>query len=143
MKCSIPGRRRASGIIIAIITVALLIASNSKTSMGLVVLAPLLAGMTLLIRRKTGLSPAIILLSIPVGWWVFSTVTGFTVYRLSNILYGDPTFTGRSIIWDFVRSRDRPSAAVRMGLPILLAGGAGRAQHRQRARLGEGHAERP
>jgi exopolysaccharide production protein ExoQ len=98
------GWRRASGIVIAIITVALLIASNSKTSMGLVVLAPLLAGMTLLIRKKTGLSPAIILLSIPVGWWVFSTVTGFTVYRLSNILYGDPTFTGRSIIWDFVRS---------------------------------------
>ena len=43
-------------------------------------------------------------MSIPVGWYVFSTVTGFSVYRLSNILYGDPTFTGRSIIWDFVRT---------------------------------------
>ena len=110
-----PGRRRAFGIVVAIIAVALLILSNSKTSMGLAVLAPLLAGMTLLIRRKTRLSPAIILLSIPVGWYVFSTVTGFTVYRLSNILYGDPTFTGRSIIWEFVRDRDRPSAAVRDG----------------------------
>jgi len=99
-----PGRRRALGIFIALIAIALLIFSNSKTSMGLAVLAPGLAGAALLIRKKTRLSPAIILLSIPVGWYVFSTVTGVTIYRLSNILYGDPTFTGRSIIWEFVKS---------------------------------------
>ena len=99
-----PGRRRALGIVVAIVALAILILSNSKTSMGLAVLAPLLAGITLLIRRWTRFSPAIILLSIPIGWYVFSTVTGFTVYRLSNILYGDPTFTGRSIIWEFVRA---------------------------------------
>jgi O-antigen ligase len=72
--------------------------------MGLTVLAPGLAAATLLIRRKTRLSPAIILLSIPVGWYVFSTITGVTVYRLSNILYGDPTFTGRSVIWEFIKT---------------------------------------
>lgn len=99
-----PGRRRAIGIVVAIVTVALLILSNSKTSLGLAVLAPGLAGAALLIRRSTRLSLAIILLFIPVCWYVFSTVTGFTIYRLSNILYGDPTFTGRSVIWEFVRS---------------------------------------
>lgn len=99
-----PGQRRAFGIVVAVIAVALLLLSNSKTSMGLAVLAPGLAGATLLIRRTTRLSPAIILLSIPVCWYVFSTVTGITIYRLSNILYGDPTFTGRSIIWEFVKS---------------------------------------
>ena len=31
-------------------------------------------------------------------------MTGFTAYRLSNILYGDPTFTGRSVIWEFVKT---------------------------------------
>lgn len=98
------GARRVSGVIIGIISIALLILSNSKTSMALAAIAPLLAAITLFIRKKTRYSPAIILFCIPVGWWVFSTVTGFTVYRLSNILYGDPTFTGRSIIWDFVRS---------------------------------------
>jgi O-antigen ligase len=98
------GMRRAFGIVVAIISIALLILSNSKTSMGLAILAPALAGATLLIRRWTRLSPAIILLSIPVGWWVLSTMTGVTIYRLSNILYGDPTFTGRSVIWEFVRS---------------------------------------
>jgi exopolysaccharide production protein ExoQ len=99
-----PGRRRILGIVIAIIAVALLILSNSKTSMGLTVLAPGLAAATLLIRGKTRLSPALILLSIPVGWYVLSTVTGVTVYRLSNILYGDPTFTGRSVIWEFIKT---------------------------------------
>lgn len=99
-----PGRRRVLGIVVAIIAIALLILSNSKTSMGLAVLAPGLAGAALLIRRTTRLSAAIILMSIPVCWYVFSTVTGFTIYRLSNILYGDPTFTGRSVIWEFVKS---------------------------------------
>ena len=99
-----PGRRRVLGIVIAVVAAVLLVLSNSKTSMGLVFLVPLLAGATLLIRRATGISPAIILLSIPVCWLVLSTLSGFSVYRLSNILYGDPTFTGRSIIWDFVSS---------------------------------------
>ena len=35
---------------------------------------------------------------------MFWSCSGRAVYRLSNILYGDPTFTGRSIIWDFVSS---------------------------------------
>lgn len=99
-----PGRRRAIGILVAVVSIALLALSNSKTSMGLALLAPGLAGVTLLVRRYTRLSPAIILLSIPVGWFVLSSVTGVTIYRLSNILYGDPTFTGRSVIWEFVKS---------------------------------------
>ena len=99
-----PGRRRVIGILVAVISIALLVLSNSKTSMGLALLAPGLAGVTMLVRRYTRLSPAIILLSIPVGWFVLSTITGVTIYRLSNILYGDPTFTGRSIIWEFVKS---------------------------------------
>jgi O-antigen ligase len=63
-----------------------------------------MAGTALLLRRTTRISPALILLSIPVGFYIFSSVTGFTVYRLSNILYGDPTFTGRSVIWEFVKT---------------------------------------
>lgn len=95
------GPRRAFGIIVAAISVALLILSNSKTSMGLAFLAPVLAAATLLIRRATRISPAILLFAIPLGYFVFATVTGFSVNRLSYMLYGDPTFTGRTIIWDF------------------------------------------
>ena len=99
-----PGKRRVFGVLIAITAVVLLLLSNSKTALGLLFLTPALAGATLLIRKATRFSPAIILLSIPVCWLVLTTLTGFSIYRISYILYGDPTFTGRSIIWDFVES---------------------------------------
>ena len=99
-----PGRRRIFGIVIAIAAFVLLLLSNSKTALGLMFLTPVLAGATLLIRRVTRISPAIILLAIPIVWLVFTGLTGFSVYRISYILYGDPTFTGRATIWDFVES---------------------------------------
>ena len=95
------GLRRAFGVVVAIIAIALLVLSNSKTSIGLALLVPLLAAVTLLIRKATRISPAILLLSIPLCYFVFASVTGFSVNRLSYMLYGDPTFTGRTIIWDF------------------------------------------
>ncbi len=64
----------------------------------------MLAGAILLLRKATRISPALILLSIPVVWLIFTTLTGFSINRVSYILYGDSTFTGRSIIWDFVES---------------------------------------
>jgi len=100
-----PGKRRVFGILIVFTAAVLLVLSNSKTAIGLAFLAPLLAGATLLLRRATRISPALILLSIPVCWLILTALTGFSIYRISYILYGDPTFTGRSIIWDFVRPR--------------------------------------
>jgi O-antigen ligase len=100
-----PGRRRWLGVAIAIIATALLFLSNSKTSLGLVLLVPILAWATLVIRKATRVSSAIILLSIPVGYILLSNIVpGFNLNRLSFMLYGDPTFTGRSIIWDFTLS---------------------------------------
>jgi exopolysaccharide production protein ExoQ len=99
-----PGRRRIFGILIAVTAFALLLASNSKTALGLLFLTPMLAAATLFIRKHSRVSVALILLSIPVCWLVLTTLTGFSIYRISYILYGDPTFTGRSIIWEFVES---------------------------------------
>ncbi len=99
-----PGRRRIFGILIAIAATVLLVLSNYKTAMGLAFLTPMLAGAILLLRKATRISPALILLSIPVVWLIFTTLTGFSINRVSYILYGDSTFTGRSIIWDFVES---------------------------------------
>ena len=99
-----PGRRRIFGILIAVTAFGLLLASNSKTALGLLFLTPMLAGAVLMLRKATRFSPALILLSIPVCWMILTTLTGFSIYRVSNILYGDPTFTGRSIIWNFVES---------------------------------------
>jgi len=95
------GARRVFGIFVAAISIVLLVLSNSKTSMGLAFLAPVLAVAALTARRMTSISLAVLLFSIPFCYFIFATITGFSVNRLSYMLYGDPTFTGRTIIWDF------------------------------------------
>ena len=75
-------------------------------------------------------------------WLVLTTLTGFSIYRISYILYGDPTFTGRSIIWDFVKFEIEHRPLLGWGSD-RSGWSARRAQHRQRAGLGKGHAQRP
>jgi len=99
-----PGLRRALGIIVIIVATLLLFWSSSKTALGLALLAPVLAGTTLITRKLTRISVAVILLSIPFCYTVLSSVSNFNMNRVSYILYGDSTFTGRTIIWDVVRS---------------------------------------
>jgi exopolysaccharide production protein ExoQ len=99
-----PGHRRALGSVIAAIAIALLFLSNSKTALGLVILAPLLAGLALVLARTIRLSTATILVSIVLGYVVVSSLTGFTTERLAFILTGDSSFTGRTTIWYFAES---------------------------------------
>jgi exopolysaccharide production protein ExoQ len=96
-----PGFRRIFGIIIVIIAAVLLFVANSKTALGLAFIIPCLAGLTLMTARSMRISPAILLLSIPVCYAVLSSVAGFNMNRLSYSIYGDSTFSGRAIIWDF------------------------------------------
>src|SRR5579863_1356645 len=98
------GRRRVFGIVILLVSVWLLFWANSKTAFGLALLAPLVAGLTLIIRRITRLSPAIILLSVPIFFMVLSSVSHFGLPRLSYMLYGDSSSTGRTVIWDFANT---------------------------------------
>jgi exopolysaccharide production protein ExoQ len=95
------GLRRVFGIIIMVVATLLLLWSNSKTALGLAFAVPCLARLTLMTARSMRISPAILLLSIPVGYAVLSSVSGFNMNRVSYLLYGDSTFTGRTIIWDF------------------------------------------
>jgi exopolysaccharide production protein ExoQ len=95
------GFRRVFGIAVVGVALLLLLWSNSKTAFGLALLIPCLAGLTLLTARSTRISPAILLLSIPVCYAVLSSITGFSMNRVSYWLYGDSTFTGRTLIWDF------------------------------------------
>ncbi len=96
-----PGLRRAFGIIIVIIATVLLFVANSKTALGLALIVPCLAGLTLMTARSMRISPAILLLSIPVCYAVLSSVSGLNMNRVSYWLFGDSTFTGRTTIWDF------------------------------------------
>jgi exopolysaccharide production protein ExoQ len=95
------GHRRVLGIVISAIAILLLYLSNSKTALGLALFAPILAGLTLMLSKLTRISPALILLPIPLGYAVLSVLTGNLSNRLSYMLYGDPTFTGRTVIWQF------------------------------------------
>jgi exopolysaccharide production protein ExoQ len=105
-----PGFRRALAIVVSLLAGILIVMSDSKTALALAIACPILAVIVLAIRRTMRISPAVLLVSILLGYIVVSELTGFTMYRVSYILYGDPTFTGRSYIWDFAFSKiaDRP-----------------------------------
>jgi O-antigen ligase len=98
-----PGWRRALGIIFVAIAILLIFLSDSKTAFGLAIVCPFLAGFTLIVRKFTRISPAIILLSIPFFYLLLSSVSNFNMGRISYMLYGDSTLTGRTIIWDFAQ----------------------------------------
>ena len=95
------GWRRVLGIIVIVVAILLVFLSDSKTALGLAIICPVLAGLTLIIRKVTRISPAIILLCLPLCYIVLSHVSNFNIYRISYMVYGDSTLTGRSIIWDF------------------------------------------
>jgi exopolysaccharide production protein ExoQ len=95
------GIRRTLGIIVLVVATLLLFLSQSKTALGLALFVPVLAGVTLICGKMTRISPAIILLSIPFCYAVLSSISNFNAGYMSYILYGDSSFTGRSVIWDF------------------------------------------
>ena len=97
------GWRRALGIVVVSVAILLTILSDSKTALGLAVMVPVLARFTLIVRKITRFSPAIILLCIPLCYVVVSSVSNFNMNRVSYMLYGDSTLTGRTVIWDFVQ----------------------------------------
>jgi exopolysaccharide production protein ExoQ len=95
------GVRRTFGIIIAVVAIVLLYMSNSKTAFGLAFTAPCLAGLIMITGRSMRISPATLLVSITVCYAVLASITGFNKTHISYWLYGDWTFTGRTVIWDF------------------------------------------
>ena len=98
------GWRRVSGIVIVIVAAWLLFWANSKTAFGVALLVPFVAGLTLYVRKITRISPAIILLSIPLCFILLSNVSNFSIERISYMLYGDSSLTGRTVIWDFANT---------------------------------------
>jgi O-antigen ligase len=96
-----PGFRRALGIIIVIVDALLVFWANSKTAFGLALLVPLPAGLALFAARRIRISAAIILLSVPFCYVVLSSLSSFNMNRVSYMLYGDATLSGRTIIWEF------------------------------------------
>jgi exopolysaccharide production protein ExoQ len=99
-----PGSRRVLGLLCVVMSIYLIIASNSKTALGLALVCPFLSKIVIIIKRASNISPAIILSSVPLFYILLSHVAPhYNMGLLSYKLYGDSTFTGRTIIWDFVQ----------------------------------------
>lgn len=95
------GIRRVIAIAVAAGAIYLLFLSNSRTALALAGITPFLAGLTLVLRRIARLSPVVIPLAVAFIYAVLSSISNFNAYRLSNIIFGEPTFTGRASIWEF------------------------------------------
>jgi O-antigen ligase len=96
------GWRRTLGVIVVTIAIVLVFLSDSKTALGLIIISPLLAQLTLTVRKITRISPAIILLAPPVFYTILATVSHVDLMnRMAYMLYHDSTLTGRTIIWAF------------------------------------------
>jgi len=96
-----PGWRRRFGVIVIAVAIYLVVLSDSNGSLGLALLAPLLAGITLFIGKKLRVSPAIVLVPIPVFYTVLSYIVGNLINRISWHVYGNYDLSGRVFIWDF------------------------------------------
>jgi exopolysaccharide production protein ExoQ len=119
------GGRRILGVIAAIAAIALLILSNSKTAFALAFISPIVASAALLIRKHARVSIAIILLSVPVGYTIVNSILpNINTNRLSYMMYGDSTFTGRTIIWDFAQKEIDRSPLIGWGYQSFWLVGA-------------------
>jgi O-antigen ligase len=57
----------------------------------------------LIIAKAIRISPAIVLLPIPICYAVLSRLMGDIISRISWHIYGNYTLSGRTVIWDFVQ----------------------------------------
>jgi exopolysaccharide production protein ExoQ len=99
-----PGLRRVFGLTIVVTATLLLFWSESKTAFALALVCPLLAGIIWALRKAMRVSPAITLGCALLCYIAVSSVSSFDINGVSAILYGDPTFSGRTVIWDFASS---------------------------------------
>jgi exopolysaccharide production protein ExoQ len=97
-----PGWRRVLGLIIVIISVYLILVSESKGSLGCSILAVLLATLALWIGKKMRVSPAMVLLALPISYAVLDLMVGNLINRISWYVYHNYTLSGRTVIWDVV-----------------------------------------
>lgn len=100
------GWKRPGMLLIAGLAFGLLVLSQSKTSLGLAVLMPVIAFCLVWMAYLFRMNAAILLLfgavTGMVTWLFFSAVTRFDFTDLSILLFNDETYTGRTTIWAFV-----------------------------------------
>ena len=96
-------RMRLAGLVALPFTALLLHLSQSKTSLGLLILSPLAATAAVLVRRHLRIAMPILMvvLTVPAVFLLAGGVPGFSFRSLSMMVSGDSTFTGRTQLWTF------------------------------------------
>lgn len=98
-------RRIVPAIVTLSVSVWLLLEAESRASMGFAILAPMVAALTLLASRQTNLSLALVVSILPASFMALSLFIPNIPERLSFHVFGDPTFSGRTLIWDWVETQ--------------------------------------
>ena len=93
-------------VLIAVLSAGLLLISQSKTSLGLALLCPIMASVIVVISRLFGmpLVGALLVVFSAASILFFLVVDGLQISTedLSMLLFNDTTFTGRRYIWNYV-----------------------------------------
>jgi exopolysaccharide production protein ExoQ len=96
------GWRRVAGVVGIALTFWIISASHSKGPLAFSALAMPLAVLALVACRVFRTTPAFILGAFTLGFSLAAWVTPDIISRIGWRLYGDPTFTGRTFIWNFI-----------------------------------------
>lgn len=97
--------QRSAGLLMMVAAPLFLVLSQSKTSLGLALLAPV-AGLGLLyVARRMRMSPAITVAAVTglavLVYFLGSDAGSWTFASMNEKLLGDATLTGRTDVWDF------------------------------------------
>jgi O-antigen ligase len=96
-------RMRLAGFLTLPAIAGLMIISESKTSLGILLLAPPAAILAVAVRRRLRIALPILMvvLTIPAAFLLGGGFSGFDYRDVSRVVSGDPTFTGRTDLWKF------------------------------------------
>jgi O-antigen ligase len=107
-------RTRTTALAMLPVVLVLLLASRSKTSLGLFLVVPIAALVVVGLRRLLRFSIPVVLVvvAVPVVFLLAGGFDGISFQDLSRLVSGDDTFTGRTELWRFVWSQigERPIA---------------------------------
>ena len=91
--------------LVMLLSLLLLVVSRSKTSLGLAILCPLLAGAVFLMSRTLRISlragAAAMTVAVLGLLGIAAVLANISADQISLLLFDDTTFTGRTTIWDF------------------------------------------
>ncbi|MGD9667552.1 MAG: O-antigen ligase family protein [Hyphomicrobiaceae bacterium] len=99
------GRRLVASFITICLAAWVMAEAQSRAALGFGIIAVGAAYATLLMSKITKLSVALLVSLIPATFMSLSLVIPNIPERLSSRIYGDPTFSGRTIIWDWVETQ--------------------------------------